>query len=80
MDGVVPRLWGQVASKQGGVPSRHNTMSGQGPVMPVFEMVRMMILEPAKIGERSLAVLYEQCLMVGVTEEGLQKCQKVPED
>jgi len=37
-------------------------------------------LKPAKVGEGSMAFMFESCLMVGVTEWGLTQCKKVQED
>jgi homogentisate 1,2-dioxygenase len=37
-------------------------------------------LKPAKVGEGSMAFMFESCLMVGVTEWGLKTCKKVQED
>jgi len=37
-------------------------------------------LKPMKVGEGSMAFMFESCLMVGVTEWGLKKCAKVQED
>ena len=33
-----------------------------------------------KVGEGSMAFMFESCLMVGVTEWGLKACKKVQED
>lgn len=60
--------------------SLHNTMSGHGPDMQTFEKASTMELSPAKVGEGSMAFMFESCLMVGVTEWGLKTCHKVQED
>jgi homogentisate 1,2-dioxygenase len=59
--------------------SLHNTMSGHGPDMKTFEKASTMDLPPQKVGEGSMAFMFESCLMVGVTEWGLKTCQKVQE-
>ena len=59
--------------------SLHNTMSGHGPDMQTFEKASTMELQPAKVGAGSMAFMFESCLMVGVTDWGLKKCQKVQE-
>lgn len=59
--------------------SLHNTMSGHGPDMQTFEKASTMDLPPQKVGEGSMAFMFESCLMVGVTEWGLKTCQKVQE-
>ncbi|KAJ9630304.1 hypothetical protein H2204_008522 [Knufia peltigerae] len=59
--------------------SLHNTMSGHGPDMQTFEKASTMDLPPTKVGEGSMAFMFESCLMVGVTEWGLKTCQKVQE-
>lgn len=59
--------------------SLHNCMSGHGPDMQTFEKASTVPLTPAKVGEGSMAFMFESCLMVGVTEWGLKACQKVQE-
>ena len=59
--------------------SLHNTMSGHGPDMQTFEKASNADLPPAKVGDGSMAFMFESCLMVGVTDWGLKKCQKVQE-
>lgn len=60
--------------------SLHNTMSGHGPDMQTFEKASTADLQPSKVGEGSMAFMFESCLMMGVTEWGLHHCQKVQED
>lgn len=60
--------------------SLHNTMSAHGPDMGTFEKASNADLAPAKVGEGSMAFMFESCLMVGVTEWGLKKCEKVQEE
>jgi homogentisate 1,2-dioxygenase len=59
--------------------SLHNTMSGHGPDMQTFEKASTVDLAPQKVGEGSMAFMFETCLMLGVTEWGLKTCQKVQE-
>jgi homogentisate 1,2-dioxygenase len=57
--------------------SLHNTMSGHGPDMQTFEKASTAPLQPQKVGEGSMAFMFESCLMIGVTEWGLKTCSKV---
>jgi homogentisate 1,2-dioxygenase len=59
--------------------SLHNTMSGHGPDMQTFEKASTASLQPQKVGEGSMAFMFESCLMVGVTEWGMKTCSKVQE-
>lgn len=59
--------------------SLHNTMSGHGPDREAFEKARNADLKPMKVGEGSMAFMFESCLMIGVTEWGLKTCKKVQE-
>src|ERR1700750_3064399 len=60
--------------------SLHNVFSAHGPDVATHEKASTAELKPAKIGEGSMAFMFESCLMVGVTEWGLKKCAKVQED
>ncbi|RMD41081.1 hypothetical protein DV735_g4033, partial [Chaetothyriales sp. CBS 134920] len=60
--------------------SLHNTMSGHGPDKATFEKASTGDLPPQKVGEGSMAFMFESCLMLGVTEWGLKTCQKVQEN
>ena len=60
--------------------SLHNCMSAHGPDATTHEKASEVELKPMKVGEGSLAFMFESCLMVGVTEWGLSKCQKVQKD
>lgn len=62
-----------------GGASLHNVMSGHGPDAASYEGARNAELRPAKVGAGSCAFMFESCLMVGVTDWGLQRCQKVQE-
>ena len=70
------------AGKGGFVPggaSLHNVMSGHGPDAASYEGARNAELKPVKVGAGSCAFMFESCLMVGVTDWGLETCQKVQE-
>jgi homogentisate 1,2-dioxygenase len=55
-------------------------MSAHGPDAQTHEKASNVSLKPAKVGEDSMAFMFESCLMVGVTEWGLKKCNKVQKD
>lgn len=80
-------IHGQYDAKQGGKggfepagASLHNVMSGHGPDSVTHEKASTVELKPQKVGEGSMAFMFESCLMVGVTEWGLKKCKKVQEE
>jgi homogentisate 1,2-dioxygenase len=80
-------IHGSYDAKQGGKggfraagASLHNVMSGHGPDAMTHEKASAMELKPQKVGEKSMAFMFESCLMIGVTEWGLKKCAKVQED
>jgi len=60
--------------------SLHNVMSAHGPDAITHEKASGAELKPHKVGEGSMAFMFESCLMVGVTEWGLSRCQKVQEE
>ncbi|KAF2667867.1 homogentisate 1,2-dioxygenase [Microthyrium microscopicum] len=60
--------------------SLHNVMSAHGPDAETHKKASEAPLKPVKVGEGSMAFMFESCLMVGVTEWGLHKCDKVQED
>jgi homogentisate 1,2-dioxygenase len=60
--------------------SLHNIMSAHGPDSSTHEKASNTELKPAKVGEGSMAFMFESCLMVGVTDWGLKQCKKVQED
>jgi homogentisate 1,2-dioxygenase len=77
-------IHGQYDAKTGGGfqpagASLHNVMSAHGPDASTHEKASNADLKPHKVGEGSMAFMFESCLMVGVTEWGLTKCQKVQE-
>lgn len=57
--------------------SLHNVMSSHGPDAVAFEKASNEKLVPAKVGEGSMAFMFESCYMVGVTEWGLKTCGKI---
>ena len=59
--------------------SLHNVMSAHGPDRGTHEKASEAELKPMKVGEGSMAFMFESCLMVGVTEWGLNGCGKVQE-
>ena len=60
--------------------SLHNIMSAHGPDAGTHDKASNAPLKPMKVGEGSMAIMFESCLMVGVTEWGLKTCRKVQED
>ena len=52
-------------------------MSGHGPDSVTHAKATSAELRPVKVGEGSMAFMFESCYMVGVTEWGLERCQKV---
>lgn len=77
-------IHGQYDAKTGGGfqpagASLHNVMAGHGPDAATHEKASNAELQPHKVGEGSMAFMFESCLMVGVTEWGLKKCRKVQE-
>ncbi|KAJ5959476.1 Homogentisate 1-2-dioxygenase [Penicillium vulpinum] len=57
--------------------SLHNVMSAHGPDSGAFEGASNAELKPQKVGDGSMAFMFESSLMVGVSEWGLKTCQKV---
>lgn len=57
--------------------SLHNVMSAHGPDSNTFEKASNADLKPQKVGEGSMAFMFESSLMIGVTEWGLKTCQKI---
>ncbi|QSZ30409.1 hypothetical protein DSL72_004932 [Monilinia vaccinii-corymbosi] len=60
--------------------SLHNIMSAHGPDAGTHDKASNAVLGPAKVGEGSMAFMFESCLMVGVTDWGLRQCRKVQAD
>lgn len=78
-------ICGQYDAKTGGGfqpagASLHNVMSAHGPDATTHEKASNADLKPQKVAEGSMAFMFESCLMVGVTEWGLEKCAKVQHD
>ncbi|KAJ1324349.1 Homogentisate 1,2-dioxygenase C-terminal [Microdochium nivale] len=57
--------------------SLHNVMAAHGPDAATFEKASNAELKPHKVGEGSLAFMFESSLMLGVTEWGLQTSRKL---
>ncbi|KAM5349624.1 hypothetical protein ACJ41O_006129 [Fusarium nematophilum] len=57
--------------------SLHNVMAAHGPDADTFERASNADLKPQKVGEGSMAFMFESSLMLGITEWGLKTCQKV---
>ncbi|MCJ1448335.1 MAG: hypothetical protein MMC23_008850 [Stictis urceolatum] len=77
-------IMGDYDAKEGGGfrpagASLHNVMSAHGPDSATWEKATGADLKPMKVGEGSMAFMFESSLMVGVTEWGLKKCEKVQE-
>lgn len=60
--------------------SLHNVMSSHGPDAETHEKASSDDLKPRKVGEGSMAFMFESCLMIGVTDWALKECQKVQKD
>ncbi|KAI5308622.1 hypothetical protein KEM55_005273, partial [Ascosphaera atra] len=74
-------IQGNYDAKEGGgfLPggaSLHNVMSGHGPDAQTYEKASNAILSPMKVGEGSMAFMFETSLMLGISEWGLN-CGKV---
>lgn len=57
--------------------SLHNIMSAHGPDADAHARASEAELTPTKVGEGSMAFMFESPLMIGVTDWGLEKCRKV---
>ncbi|KAB8213550.1 Homogentisate 1,2-dioxygenase [Aspergillus novoparasiticus] len=57
--------------------SLHNVMSAHGPDSDAFETARRVELKPQKVGDGSMAFMFESSFMVGVSEWGLKSSQKL---
>lgn len=78
-------IHGQYDAKTGGGfqpagASLHNIMSAHGPDATTHEKASTAPLQPMKVGEGSMAFMFESSLMVGVTDWGLNKCAKVQQN
>ncbi|RDA87768.1 hypothetical protein CP532_2464 [Ophiocordyceps camponoti-leonardi (nom. inval.)] len=60
-----------------GGASLHNVMSAHGPDATTFDQASNAELKPQKVGEGSMAFMFESSLMLGLTEWGLETCSKV---
>ncbi|KAM0487384.1 hypothetical protein ACHAP7_001897 [Fusarium lateritium] len=78
-------ICGQYDAKTGGGfqpagASLHNIMSAHGPDADAFERASNAELKPVKVGEGSMAFMFESSYMLGITDWGLEKCCKVQPD
>jgi homogentisate 1,2-dioxygenase len=78
-------ICGQYDAKTGGGfqpagASLHNVMSAHGPDADAFERATNAELNPVKVGEGSMAFMFESSYMLGITDWGLDKCCKVQPD
>lgn len=60
--------------------SLHNVMTSHGPDAATFEKASNAELQPQKVGEGSMAFMFESSLMLGLTEWGLKTCKKVQDN
>lgn len=60
--------------------SLHNVMSSHGPDAATHEKASKAELKPTKVGEGSMAFMFESCLMLGVTDWALDRCKKRQDD
>ena len=75
-------IMGEYDAKSGGGfqaagASLHNVMSAHGPDAETHAVASAADLKPVKVGEGSMAFMFESPLMIGVTDWGLEKCRKV---
>lgn len=78
-------IHGSYDAKEGGGfqpagASLHNVMSAHGPDAVTYEKASTAELKPMKVGEGSMAFMFESSLMVGVTEWGLRESGKVQKE
>ncbi|KAA8917641.1 hypothetical protein TRICI_000242 [Trichomonascus ciferrii] len=62
-----------------GGASLHNVMGSHGPDSQTYEVASTMELKPKKVGEGSIAFMFESSLMLGLSDWGVKECQKVQE-
>jgi homogentisate 1,2-dioxygenase len=60
--------------------SLHNVMSAHGPDAATNEKARNAELLPVKVGEGSMAFMFESTMMIGITDWALSECNKVQKD
>lgn len=78
-------ICGQYDAKTGGGfqpagASLHNIMTAHGPDADSYERASNAELKPVKVGEGSMAFMFESSLMLGITDWGLETCKKVQPD
>lgn len=62
---------------QPGGASLHNVMGSHGPDAITFDKASNADLQPAKVGEGSIAFMFESSLMIGLSDWAIKECQKV---
>lgn len=62
-----------------GGASLHNVMGSHGPDMATYEAASTAELTPKKVGEGSMAFMFESSLMLGLSNWAFKECQKVQE-
>ncbi|KEZ43122.1 Homogentisate 1,2-dioxygenase [Scedosporium apiospermum] len=75
-------IMGEYDAKTGGGfraagASLHNVMSAHGPDADAHAKASAADLKPFKVGDGSMAFMFESPLMIGVTDWALEKCRKV---
>lgn len=60
-----------------GGASLHNVMAGHGPDSETYRKASTVSLVPEKVGEGSLAFMFESCYALGVTEYGVRTSRKL---
>ena len=73
---------GEYDAKEGGgfAPggaSLHNIMGSHGPDVETYDKATTAKLEPRKVGQGSLAFMFESSLTIGLTDWALNKCDKL---
>ncbi|KAK9452137.1 Homogentisate 1,2-dioxygenase [Limtongia smithiae] len=75
-------ICGSYDAKEGGGfqpagASLHNVMSAHGPDASTHDKASNIELTPHKVGTGSIAFMFESCMMIGLTDWGLEECLKV---
>lgn len=68
---------GKTGGFQAAGASLHNCMSSHGPDAAAFDKASNEELVPVKVGQGSMAFMFESCYMIGITEWGLRTCSKL---
>ncbi|KAK9249762.1 homogentisate 1,2-dioxygenase-domain-containing protein [Lipomyces tetrasporus] len=75
-------ICGSYDAKEGGGfqpagASLHNVMAAHGADASTHEKASNMELRSIKVGTGSIAFMFESCMMLGLTDWGLEECRKV---